>query len=167
VEPVLVAINTANTDALRAECKRLGIAASERTNLATLRKSLRTHRDTYNMWRKFCTLATMMFGEDHTIDTRTVNTIQDGIYAIHYQRLMREGYVHVDGVDGSGLYEEKSGHTIYILERIDSYNVRVRRVVDEHEATNDSCSIMHVSRLAFADVDAIYLDWEQNCRNKK
>jgi hypothetical protein len=159
MQPVCVDLNS-DLAVLRAECGRLGVKAPKTATIKTLRKNLRTYQSTYNFWRRYADLAERLFGTNHNIDTRTVPDIEAGMADLLFQRLMQEGYVHVGGVDGGGLYDPPTGDTIYVLNRTNPYHAHVKRIHEGHETTNNLCAIVYAARLAFPDVNETYLAWE-------
>lgn len=166
MEPVCIDLDSDIT-VLRAECERLGVEAPKTAKLKTLQRNLRKYQSIYKFWRKYADLAEKLFGGDHNIDTRTVPDIEAGIADKLFQRLMYDGFVHVGGVDGGGLYDPPSGDTIYIISRINSYHANVKRVNDGRETTECSCAIMYAARLAFPDVNKAYLSWETETKPRR
>lgn len=168
MQPVRIVISkNSDTAALRAECTRLGIDTSITAKPSRLRTQLRTYKTQYNNWLRQRDLAERLFGTSHGIDTRSPMYIVHGMCDQLFQRLMCEGYVHAGGVDGGGLYDAKSGDTIYILARKNGSNARIKRVRDGHVTTNDGAAIIYLARLAFQDVDKIYCEWEEAGKKKK
>lgn len=169
--PIAIDINTATHHELREECQRLGI--DTRSVAATnLKKKLRNYQAVLALFKKNNRLAELLFGDDHDIDITTLDSLVNGIHDKLYERLLQGGYVcELTTTSKQAIQVARSSSEITDTINSQSFIITGRqtpRVVntkifhgqDDRVGSVGSCSILFAARMAFADINDVWLRWK-------
>lgn len=172
MKPVNIDIKKASDEEVKLECIRLGITGWPRSATSSLRKKLKTHARDYKIWQDYCRFATLLFGEIGEPHTATLHTVTNYIHGLLYKRLYEEGYVCLFVVDRDDKIQDVAAFTMledpannqqfFITGRQNAQivNTKIFRQQEQLVGDSGSCSIIYAARLAFADVNQAYIDWQ-------